>query len=105
MTLSRREALAAMGGMTLAPRLAGAQANLPPFWESRLSDVDAAVKDVRKGAARLLAKSAGGRDLQLVAYGEKNDLKSAANYNSACGGNDPASYARKDGTQRPAVFF
>src|SRR5207237_909167 len=71
----------------------------------RLSDVDAAVKDVKKGGTRVLVKSAGGRDLHLVAYGEKNDLKSAANYNSACGGNDPASYARKDGTQRPALFF
>ena len=57
------------------------------------------------GVARVLAKSAGGRDLHLVTYGEKNDLKSAANYNSACGGNDPASYARKDGTQRPSILF
>ena len=105
MTLSRREALAAVGGLALTGTFADAQANLAPFWKSRLSDVDAAVKDVKKGSARVLAKSAGGRDVHLVAYGEKNDLKSTANYNSACGGNDPASYARKDGAQRPTVFF
>src|SRR6185503_12653478 len=97
-------ALVAMGGLAITP-FAEAQANLAPFWKSRLSDVDAAVKDVRKGSARVLAKSAGGRDLHLVSYGEKNDLKSAANYNSACGGNDPAPYARKDGTQRPTLLF
>src|SRR5262249_25474851 len=31
--------------------------------------------------------------------------KSAANYNSACGGASPAAYARKDGTQKPVVFL
>src|SRR5436190_242075 len=105
MTLNRREALAAMGGLALASTFAEAQANLAPFWKSRLSDVDAAVKDMRKGSARVLVKSAGGRDVHLIAYGEKNDLKSSANYNSACGGTDPASYARKDGTQRPTVLL
>lgn len=104
MTLNRREALAAMGGLALTP-FAQAPSNLAPFWKSRLSDVDAALKEVRKGSVRPLAKSPGGRDVHLVTYGEKNDLKSAANYNSACGGNDPASYARKDGSQRPTVFF
>ena len=88
MTLNRREALAAMGGLALSP-FAELQANLAPFWKSRLSDVDAVVKDVKKGSARILGKSAGGRDLHLVTYGEKNDLNSAANYNSACGGNAP----------------
>ena len=70
----------------------------PPFWKSRLSDVDAAVHGVKKGRARVLAQSAGKRDLYLVTYGGKQDLKGTANYNSACGGTDPASYARKDGT-------
>jgi hypothetical protein len=105
MTLSRREALAALGGLALTSTFADAQANLAGFWKSRLSDVDAAVKDLKKGGSRLLVKSAGGRDLHLVTWGEKNDPKSAANYNSACGGNDPASTARKDGGQRPTLLF
>ena len=104
MTLNRREALAALGSMALSP-MVQARAELPAFWKSRLSDVDATVKDIRKGTTRVLGKSAGGRDVHLVSYGEKNDLRSTANYNSACGGNDPASYAQKDGRQRPALLF
>jgi len=79
--------------------------NLPPFWKSRLLDIDAAVKDVRKGNVRVLTKSAGGRKIYLASYGEKQSRNGSANYNSAVAGTDPASYARKDGTQRPVVFL
>ena len=79
--------------------------NLPLFWKSRLSDVDAAVRDVKKGNVEILAKSAGGRNIYLVSYGEKPRWNSSANYNSAVAGLDPASYARKDGTQRPVVLL
>src|SRR5207247_4228080 len=41
----------------------------------------------------------------LVTYGRKDTLPTTANYNSACGGNDPASYRRKDGKQKPVVFL
>ena len=85
---------------------AGAQpASLPSFWKSRLSDVEAAVKGVKKGKVSVLTKSAGGRNIYLVAYGEKQNWHSTANYNSAAAGNDPASYARKDGTQQPVIFL
>ena len=103
MNFSRREAMAAMGGLALSPL--GAQKELPPFWKSRLSDVEAAVKEVRKGKARVLTTSAGRREIHLVAYGEKEDFKPAANYNSACGGNDPSTYARKDGAQKPVILL
>lgn len=104
MTLNRREALAALGGLTLSPFALG-RPDLAPFWKSRLSDVDAAVKEVRKGRTRVLARSAGQREIPLVTYGEKNELAGASNYNSACGGNSPAAYARKDGTQRPSILL
>ena len=78
---------------------------LPDFWQSRIADVDRAVAGVKKGHARVLAKSAGGRNIHLVTYGERQDLPSSANYNSACGGQDPASYRRKDGKQRPVVLL
>jgi hypothetical protein len=77
----------------------------PEFYKSRLADVDAAVKQVKKGTARVLATSAGKRDIHLVTYGAAADLNSRANYNSACGGVDPASYARKNGQQSPVVFL
>jgi hypothetical protein len=105
--VNRREALAVVGGIALSG-LADAQSPQtasPPFWKSRLSDVEAAVGEARRGRVRVLVKSAGGRDIHLVAYGEKQHPRSAANYNSACGGNDPASYARKDGMQKPVILL
>src|SRR4030095_7066019 len=81
------------------------QSNLPLFWKSRLSDIDATIKELNKGKVRVLAKSAGGRNIYLVAYGENQNWQSAANYNSAVAGRSPASYAQKDGTQKPVVFL
>ena len=78
---------------------------LPPFWKSRVSDVEAAVREVKKGRTSVLARSPGGRDIHLVAYGGKDARRGAANYNSATGGIDPASYAAKDGTQKPVVLL
>jgi hypothetical protein len=93
----------------LALALAGCAAAEPArpaeFWRSRLSDVEAAVRSVRKGRASVLARSPGGRDVHLVAYGARDARRGPANYNSAAGGNDPAAYAAKDGTQKPVVFL
>jgi len=105
MDLSRREMMAAMSGLALSTMAVPRQASLPGFWKTRLSDVEAAVRDLKTGRARVLAKSPGGRDLHLVSYGERAQLGSTANWNSACGGVDPASYARKDGGQRPILLL
>jgi hypothetical protein len=104
--VDRREVIAALGGITLASTSQSESPPRPPdFWKSRLADVDAEVKQIKRGSVRLLAKSAGKRDIHLISYGTKADRQSSANYNSACGGNDPASYARKDGKQTPVVFL
>ncbi len=77
----------------------------PEFWKSRLGDIEAEVKAVKKGDVRVLAASPAGRKIYLVSYGPKQDFKSTANYNSAVAGLDPASYARKDGAAKPVVFM
>ena len=79
--------------------------NLPPFWKSRLTDVEEAAGAVKKGEVRVLSRSPGGRNIHLIAYGARPNLPSSANYNSAVAGTDPAAYARKDGRQRPVLFF
>jgi hypothetical protein len=99
----RRKALIAVFMCLAAGR--GQPPPLPEFWKSRLPDIDAAVKQVTKGSVRLLARSAGKRYIYVVTYGPKQDFKSRANYVSATGGVDPASYARKDGSQAPVVFL
>jgi hypothetical protein len=78
---------------------------LPPFWKSRLPDIDEAIGQIQKGKVIELARSAGHRKIYLIRYGDKPDWKTAANYNSACGGNHPASYAAKDGKQPPTLFL
>jgi hypothetical protein len=49
------------------------QPNPPGFWKSRLPDIDAAVKEVKQAQVRVLTKSAGGRNIYLVTYGEKQN--------------------------------
>ncbi|MGD0090078.1 MAG: M14 family zinc carboxypeptidase [Planctomycetota bacterium] len=105
--LGRREVVAGMAAAALGG-LGSAQAEppkTPEFWKSGLADVDEAVRAVRKGEARVLARSAGQRNIHLVSYGPRVERKGTANYGSACAGLAPAAYALKDGTQRPVVFL
>ena len=91
--MNRRELFTAVGALPLVS-LSHREARpkeLPPYWTSRLTDVEQAVGQVKKGWARLLARSAGGRPVHLVTYGEAVDRRSTANDNSACGGDDPSS--------------
>jgi len=109
--MNRRETLAILGQLPLAAGMGvaaeGKAKETPSFWKSRLSDVEEAVGQVARGRVRVLARSPGNRPIHLVTYGEPLGRgKATANYNSACGGADPASYAPgKDGTQRPVVFL
>ncbi len=58
--MNRREALAAVGAITLTALLLaplggqGPAPRPPEFWKSRLADVAEAVKQVKKGSARVL---------------------------------------------------
>lgn len=102
--MNRRKALAALAAMPLVGHGHAAEA-VPSWWKSRSDDIDEAVHRVKKGTTRVLTRSAGKRAVHLVTYGERRRGASYANYNSACAGGDPASYARKDGKQPPTVFL
>jgi len=103
----RRQMLTMLGAAgVLAAGDLRAQAPPPPdFWKTEIDDVAHAVGQVRRGRARVLCKSAGGREIHLVSYGPKQPRRGTANYNSACAGHDPASYANKDGSGRPVVLL
>lgn len=81
------------------------QRALPGFWRSTLGDVDEEVRAVRAGIVEVIAVSPGGHPVYAVRYGEKDDLRSQANYNSAVAAGSPAWYALKDETTRPVVLF
>ena len=109
--ISRREMLAALGAASVCSAASGSEspetpeAACPDFWKTDPGDVARAAGDVRRGQSRVLCRSAGGREIHLVSYGPKQPRRGTANYNSACAGRDPASYARKDGGQRPVVLL
>ncbi|WP_127582566.1 M14 family zinc carboxypeptidase [Paenibacillus koleovorans] len=75
------------------------------FWKSRLTDIDACLSGVARGKVRRLAVSAGGRDIHVVEYGEKEDFGRRANYGSACGAGNPEHYARKVKDAKPVLLI
>ena len=81
------------------------QGELPAFWKTRVEDIEAAVRQVRKGTVQVIAHSPGGRPVYLVSYGNPTDLKRQANYNSSIATRDIKYYANKDEETPPIVFF
>lgn len=79
--------------------------NLPAFFKSELSDIDTELGNIKLGTVKTIATSPGGLPIYAVYYGEKDDFKSRANYNSAVAARNPAFYAKKDSTTKPVVFF
>lgn len=77
----------------------------PFYWKTSLEDIADIVKRVKKGKVRTLSRSAGGRDIPIVEYGEKQDFGRTANYNSACGARNPDHYANKKAGDRPVLLI
>lgn len=76
---------------------------IPSYWKSSLEHIKHAISTIRRGQVDVFARSAGGRDIYAVYYGEKQDFGRTANYNSACGAGDLSAYARKDKTTKPVI--
>ena len=76
----------------------------PDFWKTRLDKVDAVMRSVKMGVARVVTKSAGGRDVYLVEYGEKQDFNRTANYSSSIGAGSSKYYADRAG-KKPVIFL
>lgn len=79
--------------------------DIPSFFKSKLSDIQHEIDNVNSGRVKTIATSPGGLPVYAVFYGEKEDFKSQANYNSAVAAQNPAYYAQKDSTTKPVVFF
>ena len=73
------------------------QKKAPSFWKGSYEDVLEAMKNVKRGRVTLGTKSAGGRDVYMVEYGERNELNRTATFNSATcvNGKDTKAYADK----------
>lgn len=79
--------------------------DIPDFFRSTLSDLEAELANVQTGQKEQIATSPGGLPVYAVFYGEKAESSSVANYNSAVAAREPSAYAKKDSSTRPVVFF
>ena len=79
--------------------------NIPDFWANDMDDIKAAVGAVARGRCTVFARSAGGREIYLVEYGDKQDFGRKANYASACAYKDPSVYANKTEAAKPVVLI
>lgn len=78
----------------------------PIYWKTGLDDIEAFIQKVQRGKAEAVAKSAGGRKIYLVRYGEGNDLHRTSNLSSALGAGDKKYYADKTQSgYRPTVLL
>jgi len=82
-----------------------ANTNIPDFYKSKLKDIESEIAAMKIGKAVVIAKSPGGLPVYAVSYGEKENLQSQANYNSAVAARNPAFYAKKTKTTKPVLFF
>ena len=88
-----------------APGDPPANANIPDFYKTKLSDIYAELNTVKTGEVKAIAISPGGYPVYAVYYGEKDDFHSQANYNSAVGARDAAFYAKKTKATKPVLLF
>ena len=78
---------------------------LPDFWIGRVDDLAGRWSQLERGDATTIATSPGGRPLHLITFGEREKVRHKANFNSAVGGKDLASYMDKRARRKPVVYF
>lgn len=72
------------------------------YWKSSIADIDEAVSKIKKGRVSEIGKSAGGRPVYLIEYGERGKYERTANYSSAVGAGDVSAYKQN---KKPHVLI
>ncbi len=78
---------------------------LPDFWVGSLEQLEKSISNLKKAEVTTLAKSPGGRPVQLIAFGKREIVEHKANFNSAIGGQAPSAYMDKAARTKPVVLF
>ena len=81
------------------------QQPLPAFWITDLPALSARWAALKHGQSEVIAHSPGGRPLDLITFGTREELPSDANFNSAIGGRQPSAYLDKEKRAKPVIFF
>ena len=76
-----------------------------PYWVTCPEDIADILASCKRGVVHHLCKSAGGRDIPYITYGEKEDYGRQANYSSACGARDPKYYADRAGKRKTIMII
>lgn len=93
-----------LGVFTIHSGTAQVKADPKDYWVNNMQAIEKVSLGVKRGKCNVFAKSAGGRDIYLITYGEKQDLKRKANYNSAAYYRDLSWYADKS-KAKPIVLI
>ena len=78
---------------------------LPSFWVGDGVASARRCSGLGQGVVSVIATSPGGRALRRVAYGEREAVMGRANFNSAIGGREPASYLDRAARAKPVVLL
>lgn len=77
----------------------------PDFYRTRLDEIADALTQVRKGEVRQIGRSAGGRPIMAVCYGEKEPIAHSANLSSALAAGRPEAFFGSARRQKPVLFI
>jgi hypothetical protein len=78
---------------------------LPDFWIGTIDGLGDRWEQLEYGKATTIATSPGGHPLHLIAFGERENVRHKANFNSAVGGKDLAAYMDKGAREKPVIYF
>lgn len=83
----------------------GDSLKIPTYWKSNLAHIDQTISSIKRGQVEVIARSAGGKEIYGVFYGEKQAFTRKANFNSACGARDVSVYAKKSKQSKPVIVI
>jgi len=78
---------------------------LPDFWIGGLAKLDRQLAKVKNGKVEVIATTPGGRRIQSVSFGEREQIVQKANFNSAVGGRQKSVYMDKETRYKPVILF
>lgn len=78
---------------------------LPEFWVGDLDRLKQCLSNLKNAEVKTIAQSPGGRPIQLIAFGQREQVRHRANFNSAIGGREPSAYMDKTARTKPVVLF
>ncbi|UCC98052.1 MAG: heparinase II/III family protein [Phycisphaerales bacterium] len=78
---------------------------LPEFWIGDMERLSQRLSSLKKAEVSTITQSPGGRPMQLVAFGRREQVRHQANFNSAIGGREPAAYMDKAARSKPVILF